>query len=109
MGRYGDVLDPILANRRDAFVNQAASTLRDIERRNADDRGASRFGADLYWLTEKLRFLFRACLLSELGFESGQISKFLNRDAYFQHISTLERGHEESKPAPKDVNISFQF
>jgi ApeA N-terminal domain 1 len=109
VGRLGFVLDPILANRRDAFVNQAAATLRYIERQNAEECGAASHGAELYWLMQKLRFLIKACFLAELGFGTEQIRSFFNRNVYFQHISGLETARQNSKAPPKAVDFSFQF
>ena len=103
------MLDPILANRRDAFVNQAAATLRYIERQNAEECGAASHGAELYWLMQKLRFLIKACFLAELGFGTEQIRSFFNRNVYFQHISGLETARQNSKAPPKAVDFSFQF
>jgi hypothetical protein len=107
--RHGSVLDPILANRRDAFVNQAASTHRYVEHREAEERPAASLGSELYWLTRKLRFLFQACMLAELGFGPDRISHFFSRSAYFQHISRLEASSVGNSTSPREVDISFQF
>jgi hypothetical protein len=107
--RHGVILDPILANRRDAFVNQAASTLQYIERRETEGRGAASQGPELYWLTQKLRFLIKACFLAELGFGTEQIGRFFNRNDYFQHITRLELSRQSSGATRKELNLSFQF
>lgn len=107
--RHGAVLDPILANRRDAFVNQAAATLRYIERRDAEESGASTHGSELYWLMQKLRFLIKTCILAELGFSAEQIGNFFHRNVYFQHISTLKVSRDNSKTPAKEIDLSFQF
>ncbi len=95
--RHGDVLDPILSKRRDAFVNQVTNTLHYIERRNPADYLAASHGADLYWLTQKLRFLLRACFLTDLGFPADQVIALLQRNAYYQHISALEAAREKDR------------
>ena len=101
--RHGTVLDPILGNRRDAFVNQAAATLRYIERRDAEELGASCHGSELYWLMQKLQFLMKACILAELEFPSEQIGNFFGRNIHFQHISRLEMARDSSNAPAKAV------
>ncbi len=95
--RHGDALDPILSKRRDAFVNLATNTLHYIEWRNAADYLAASHGADLYWLMQKLRFLIRACFLTDLGFLSDQVVVLLQRNEYYQHISALEAAREKDR------------
>ncbi len=107
--QHGAALDPILANRRDAFVSQATTTLKYIERSDAEERGAACHGSDLYWLVQKLRFLIKACFLAELGFGMEQITALFNRNEYFQHISGLGTAHESSKAGTKAGDYSFQF
>jgi hypothetical protein len=107
--RHGSVLDPLLAHRRDAFVNQAATTLRYIGTRDREDGSAAGRGSELYWLTQKLRFLLRACFLAELDFGQEQIAEMVNRNPYYQHIANLETVKAGSQPAGKEIDISFQF
>ena len=35
---------------------------------DAEEQTAASQGADMYWLLQNLRFLFKACIMSELGF-----------------------------------------
>jgi hypothetical protein len=95
--RYGDALDPILSRRRDAFVNQATNTLHYVQRPNAVDYLAASHGSDLYRLMQKLRFLIKACFLTELGFPSDQVVALLQRNEYYQHISALEATREKAR------------
>ncbi len=107
--RHGAVLDPILVNRRDAFVSQAAATLRYIDRRDAEEHGASSHGSELYWLMQKLRFLIKACILAELGFRTEQIGNFFHRNPYFQHVSKLAMARDSNKDPANAIDLSFQF
>jgi hypothetical protein len=107
--KYGAVLDPLLAHRREAFINQAATTLRYIDKRDAEERSAAAHGSDLHWLIQKLRFLMKVCFLSELGFEQAKITEMLNRNPYFLHISRLEMRKAQSQPTSKEIDISFEF
>ncbi len=107
--QHGAVLDPLLAHRREAFVNQAATTLRYIEVREGEESSAAAGGSDLYWLIQKLRYLLKACFLSELGFKQEQITAMVNRNPYFKHISALELRRAGGQPENKEIDISFQF
>jgi len=98
--RHGGALDPILSKRRDAFVNQATNTLHYIQQRSAADYLAASHGSDLYWLMQKLRFLIKACFLTDLGFSSDQVIAFLQRNDYYQHISALEAAREKARTQP---------
>lgn len=92
--RHGVILDPLISGRRDAFVGQAANTLRYIEqRKEVDDAAASR-GSDLYWLMQKIRLLIKASYLSELGIPNETIAALFQRSVYYQHIVSLEQSRE---------------
>jgi len=97
LDRHGEAIDPLVKNRRDAFINQASNTLQYFERRNPDDRSAASRGSDLYWLTQKLRFLIKACFLSELGFLSGQIRTLFRKNELYDHIIGLETRQLDEK------------
>jgi hypothetical protein len=87
---YGAIIDPLISGRRDAFVNQAANTLRYIEQRKAVDDGAASHGSDLYWLLQKFRVLIKACYLTELEFPMDKINTLFQRSTYYQHMIRLE-------------------
>jgi hypothetical protein len=94
---HGETLDPLLSGRREAFVNQAANTLRYIEQRRDVEHLAASHGSDLYWMMEKLRFLIKACLLSELDFPPDVVRKLLQTNDYYQHILRLEASREAKR------------
>jgi hypothetical protein len=95
VSQHSDVMDRLLSKRQDAFINQTTNTLHYLERGGSDEKAAASFGADLYWMMQKLRFLLKACFLRELGFASDKVSELLQRNALYKHICMLE-GHGES-------------
>jgi hypothetical protein len=98
--RHAPVLDPLISGRRDAFVNQAANTLRYIEQRKEVDHVAASRGSDLYWLMQKLRILIKASYLSELGIPIDNMNRLFQRSVYYQHISNLEATRAAPHQAP---------
>jgi hypothetical protein len=99
--RHGAILDPLISGRRDAFVSQAANTLRYIEQRKEVDDAAASHGSDLYWLMQKLRFLIKASYLSEIGIPNDTISDLFQRSVYYQHIARIERSREARQETPQ--------
>ena len=98
--RHAPILDPLISGRRDAFVNQAANTLRYIEQRKEVDDAAASHGSDLYWLMQKLRVLIKASYLSELGIPIDTISHLFQQNAPYQHIVNLETARVAKQQAP---------
>ncbi len=107
--KHANAIDPLIAQRREAFVNHSATTLRFLENRDEEERLAAAKGSDLFWLTQQQRFLFKACLLSELGFGQDRVGSLLKRDPYFRHIANLEAIKAGTEPTEKEVELSFQF
>jgi hypothetical protein len=94
LDRHGDSMDPLIGGRRDRFVNAAAGTLEYVLRREPEAKPGASYGADLYWLTQKLRFLLKACFLHESGFPTEKIRQCFSRNRLYQHIYELELRRE---------------
>ena len=47
------------------------------------------YGAKMFWLTQKLMFLMKACLLTELGIPSEDQLKFFQRNRMYVHLLGL--------------------
>lgn len=47
------------------------------------------YGHRLFWLTQKLMFLMKACLLAELGIEADDRARFFYRNQMYAHILSL--------------------
>jgi hypothetical protein len=47
------------------------------------------YGAKMFWLTQKLMFLVKACLLTELGIPNADQLKFFQRNRIYIHLLGL--------------------
>jgi hypothetical protein len=94
LGRHGNLLDPLLGGRRERFTEAVLATLEYVVRRERDLEPAALAGADLYWLTEKLRFLLKACFMHEAGMSQDAIRACFTQNALYQHIHHGELARE---------------
>jgi hypothetical protein len=92
--KHGSSIDPLIGGRRDRFVDTILGTLEYWVRRDPDLEAAAASGADLYWLTEKLRFLLKACFVHESGFSEDAVLRCFRRNPLYQHIHHLESARE---------------
>ena len=88
------VMTRLVSNRQDRFVGGVINTLKYIQTRDAEMYGAASHGADLYWTMQKLRFLFKACLLRELGFSDDKAAALFGRNGLYSHVCELEAAEE---------------
>lgn len=68
------------------FVNAALNTLEFVLTRSSSGGATAVDGAELHWLTERVRFLFKISLLKEMGFTGDQIRTLLERNRLYIHI-----------------------
>ena len=54
----------------------------------------ARRGADLYWMIQRLRSLFKSCMLRELGFRPEKATELFQRNALYQHVCGIETAEE---------------
>lgn len=92
--KYASILNPLISSRREAFISQVSSTIQYIDNRFDEDYLAASHGADLYWLMQKVRYLIKACILSDLGLDMTLIESLFTRDTYYQHIIGIEKDIE---------------
>ena len=97
MDQHGTVINPLVSNRQDRFINEVMNSLHYIAHREPEVYLASSHGADLYWTMEKLRFLIKACFLAELGFTEQRILVLLERNAMYQHVRQVEAMRESQR------------
>ena len=62
------------------FINDVKNTRNYFTHYDEKLREKAASGADLFYLTEKLKILVETCLLSELGFSNEEISSFFQKD-----------------------------
>ena len=91
---HSDTMNPLVSSRQDRFVNEVINTLKYSVLCEADMDLAARHGADLYWMIQKLRFLFKSCMLRELGFKSEKATELFRRNGLYQHICGIETAEE---------------
>jgi hypothetical protein len=95
---HSDSMNPLVSSRQDRFVNEVINTLKHIMFYEADMNSAARHGADLYWMIQRLRFLFKSCLLRELGFNKEKVTELFRRNSLYQHVCGLEAAIEAQAP-----------
>jgi hypothetical protein len=84
--QHGDPLDPLFGDRRERFIESVLANLDYVIRRDKELAPTALYGAELYWLTEKVRFLLKACFMHEAGMSRDAIHKSFVRNALYQHI-----------------------
>jgi hypothetical protein len=100
LGRHRSVMNPLVSGREDRLINEVMNTLYYLVHRDAEVWLAASHGADLYWLLEKLRVLFKASFLAELGFSEQQALTFFQRNPLYQHMCEVERNRESRRFGP---------
>jgi hypothetical protein len=86
-----------VSHRQDRFVSEVANTLKYLVFREAEMGPAASQGADLYWMIQKLRFLFKSCLLHELGFSKGKVKSLFERNGHYQFVCQIEEREERER------------
>ena len=99
LNEHAPVMNPLVSNRPDRFVNEVTNSLHYIIHREPEMYAASGHGADLYWALEKLRFLVKACFLAELGFSGQKSLDLFGRNAMYQHVRQQEALRESQSPS----------
>jgi hypothetical protein len=97
VGEQKAIMDPLISKRQDAFINGVMNTFEYVFRRDPAVSLAASHGADLYWMTEKLRFLVKACFLSELRFPDEKVASLFQRNLFFQQVCRQEIAHESRR------------
>lgn len=85
------LIDPIVPQ-SDRFVWDVLNTLRFNLLRDDHMEAASRHGSELYWLMQRLRVLFKACLLTETGFTQQRIRDAFGGNAEYRHMMRHPNG-----------------
>ena len=83
---HGNVMNPLISHRQDRFVSEVANTLKYVAFREEEMGQAASHGAELYWMMQKLRFLFKSCLMRELGFPTDKVKSLFDRNPLYRHI-----------------------
>jgi hypothetical protein len=97
----GDVVGPLLAGGQKEFVTSVIDTLNHVTGKESDKADSADQGVNLYWMTEKLRYLLKACFLREIGFSQKKIAAFFDRNAYYLHIRGLADQGRRAGQSPR--------
>lgn len=82
-------LVPIIGRDSSAFVDEVVTAWRQVSGRVIPKGERAGGGARIHWMTERLRFIFKSMILSELGFEDDQITQLLLRNRSFTHVASI--------------------
>ena len=88
------VMNRLVSGRQERFVGGVINTLKYTLLRESDLDAAASHGAHLYWMMQRLRFLFKACLLRELGFSDEKMGALFERNGLYQHVCDIEATEE---------------
>jgi hypothetical protein len=91
------VMNRLVSDRQERFVGGVINTFKYILLSESDLDAAASHGAQLYWMMQKLRFLFKACLLRELGFSVEKVAALFERDGLYQHVCQIEAAEESQR------------
>lgn len=94
---HGEVMNPLISHRQDRFVNEVANAFKYVVFREDEMWLVARHGADLYWTMQKLRFLFKSCLMGEVGFPREKIKSLFERNGLYLHVCQLEQAAERER------------
>lgn len=84
-----DVMNPLLRREQQGFINEVMNTLHYALRRDPEVALAAIHGAELYWMTAKLRILLKLCFLRELGFSAEKSCSLFEKNGDYQHICQI--------------------
>jgi hypothetical protein len=73
------------------FIEYATNTVRYTLTRTPPAGPHASDGSDLYWLCERMAFLFKIAVLSDLGFPPEQIGRLLERNRSYRHLCDMAR------------------
>jgi hypothetical protein len=105
---HSHIMNPLVSHRLDRFASEVANTLKYVVFREPYMFQAASHGADLYWMMQKLRFLFKSCLLQELGFPKGKAKSLFDRYALYQHVCQIEESEERERQKEDQLDNNFK-
>jgi len=84
--KYGDLVESIIQDQEN-FIEDIVNTRNFLTHYDKDLEPKSKKGKELYWLTQKMKFLLEICLLSELGIHDESIKTLVSRNQKFQNLA----------------------
>ena len=86
---HAEVMGPLLRRDATGFVNEVTNTLFYVLWRDPEAGIVASRGADLHWMTARLRILMKLCILKELAFSTEKIKAMFRSNSLFLHIAHL--------------------
>ena len=89
LDNYRDLMTPLIGNDVEGFVDRVLTTRKYCQNRDSALAEHSLQGADLYWLTEKLKMLVKTLILEWLGIPRDLIVRLVRRNRVYSHLASL--------------------
>jgi ApeA N-terminal domain 1 len=86
LSENAELMDPLFKTEKWGFIREVMGTFIYIIHRDPPAHRIVNFGAELHWMTAKLRILLQLCFLRELGFTADRVRSFLARDRNYQYL-----------------------
>lgn len=85
LNKCGNMIEPIISD-KDTFIESVKSTRDFLTHYDKNLESKSKKGQELYWLTQRMKFLLEICFLSELGMPDEIIRALIKRNEKYKHI-----------------------
>jgi ApeA N-terminal domain 1/Apea-like HEPN len=102
LSEHEEVMRPLLKRDAVEFVAEVTNTLRYVLWRDPEAGIVASSGADLHWMTAKLRILMKLCFLKELGFSKESVQAMFRENGLFIHIARLTVAQRQETASSQD-------
>ena len=86
---HGDVMSKVIEGDFRDFVKLVCQTLAFVSRRTTTAGQTILQGPNLHYATEKIRWLIKATMLKELGFNETKVKSLIEQNSRFTHLRTV--------------------
>ena len=82
-------MTPLIGDNIEGFIDQVLITRKYCQSRDLALAEHSAQGAELYWLTEKLKVLVKMLVLERLGIPRDLVVRLIKRNRVYSHLVSL--------------------
>ena len=86
---HRDLMAPLIGNDVEQFVDHVLITRKYCQYRDSALQANVAHGAELYWLTEKLKVLVKILILERLGIPWDLVTRLIKRNRVYTHLVAL--------------------
>ena len=86
---HRDLMAPLIGNDVEGFVDHVLITRKYCQYRDSALQANVPQGAELYWLTEKLKVLVKTLILERLGIPRDLVTRLIKRNRVYAHLASL--------------------